>query len=235
MPAKSRSAAEERPGRSPDELPDGWPGELTVKRPKAIELLSNRKALHFLMPFLGAEHTLTSAAAALGKRPSTVAYWVPRFVDAGLLIHLGDEQRAGRAMPRYRAAARTFVIPFRLLPFEGRVALLDGGRLTVMNKLLDGVDEQLAKVGDFGLRVSAPVDGGIAVHTTDDAARAKQPFTDSWFRVNLTERDAIEFATRLDELFEEYADRSGPNRYYGHVGLVREPKHAWRSAEPQRS
>jgi len=212
-----------------------WPDELTIKRPDAIALLANRKALHFLMPFLRAEHTLTSAAVVLSKQPSTVAYWVPRFVDAGLLLHLGDEQRAGRASPRYRGAARSFVVPFRLLPFEARVALLDGGRFTVMNKLLDGVDEQLEKVGDFGLRVSALADGGTSVYTTDDASQVKRPFTDSWFRINLTERDAIEFAARLDSLFEEFSDRSGPHKYYGHVGLVREPKHAWRSAEPHRS
>lgn len=215
-------------------MPGDWPEELKVSDPTAIALLSNRKALRFLMPFLRDEQTLTSAAEDLDKRPSTVAYWVPRFVGAGLLVHLGDVQRAGRAMPRYRGAARSFLIPFRLLPFEGRVALLDGGRFTVMNKLLDGLDEQLEKVGDFGLRVSAPADGGIAVHTTEEQQAGKGPFTGSWFRINLTEQDATEFASRLDALYEEFADRKGSRKFYGHIGLAPEPRHAWRSADPQR-
>ncbi|MEO6124988.1 MAG: hypothetical protein ABIR32_14885 [Ilumatobacteraceae bacterium] len=214
---------------------DEWPEELKITDPQAIALLSNRKALTFLMPFLRAEHTLTSAADVMGKQPSTVAYWIPRFVRAGLIIHRGDEQRAGRAMPRYRGAARHFLVPFRLLPFEGRVALLDGGRFAVMNKLLDGVDEQLEKMGDFGLRFSAPAEGGVAVETSGDQLDAKLPVTDSWFRINLTEQDATDFATRLAALYDEYADRGGPIKYYGHVGLAREPRHAWRSAEPHRS
>ena len=116
-----------------------WPEQRTVTDPAAIALVTDRRALRYLTPFLRAEHTLTSVAAVIEKNPSTVAYWIPRFVRAGLLEHRGDETRAGRAMPRYRATAQSFLVPYRSVPFDRRVALVDGGRYSVMHKLMDGV------------------------------------------------------------------------------------------------
>ena len=208
-----------------------WPAEQVVRDPTAIALVTDRRVLRFLSPFLKAEHTLTTAAAALGKAPSTLAYWIPRLVSAGLLEHRGDVVRAGRAMPRYRGTAQSFVVPYRSLPFDRRVALLDGGRYSVMHKLLDGIDEALERADDFSLKISAPPDGGIAVTTMESPAqRASQPFTDSWFTISLDEADAAAFARALDTLFDQYAHRGGAHKYYGHIGLAREPRHDWRSA-----
>lgn len=216
-----------------DAVDELWADELTITDADAIAMLTDRRALRFLVPFMSAEHTLSSVAAQLEKSPSTVAYWIPRLVRAGLLQQRDTVQRAGRAMPRYRAAALNFVIPYRLVPFDRRVALLDGGRYSVMHKLLDGVDEELARVKDFSLKISATGNGGFAVQTTESALeRNRLALTDSWFKIRLTEDDARNFARELDAVYEKYMHRTGSKVYYGHVGLAREPRHNWRSVEP---
>ena len=102
----------------------------------AIDLLADMRGLRMLSPFLRQTHTLTSAARALGRPASSLAHWVPRFVEAGLLERRGEQQRAGVAMPRYRAPARKLVVPFELIPFDTRVRLLDGGRLMVLRRFM---------------------------------------------------------------------------------------------------
>jgi hypothetical protein len=212
-------------------MSDDWPSEKVLRDAASISLVTDRRVLRFLAPFLREEHSLTTAAAVLGKSPSTLAYWVPQLVRAKLIEHRGDVRRAGRAMPRYRATAQAFVVPYRSVPFDRRVALLDGGRYSVMHKLLDGIDEALAQADEFSLKISAPREGGISVVTMESAAqRADQPFTDSWFTIMLDDADAAEFARALEELYERYAHRGGAHKFYAHLGIAREPRHDWRSA-----
>src|SRR4051812_7546951 len=90
-----------------------WPDRAAITDPAAVMTLTSLRAFKYLSPFLNGAHTLSSAAAALECATSTVAYWIPRFVRVGLLVHLGDQTRAGMAMPLYRAPARQLVVPFR--------------------------------------------------------------------------------------------------------------------------
>jgi hypothetical protein len=88
-------------------------------------MVTDLRALEYLAPWLHGEHTLSSAAAAVGVSPSTMAYWLPRFCDLGLVEVTGTRQRAGMASKVYRATAEVFVVnagrvdPARLAAFTG--------------------------------------------------------------------------------------------------------------------
>jgi hypothetical protein len=97
--------------------------ELVLDDPAQIDVVTDQRALGYLAPLLRAEHTLSSAAAAVGVSPSTMAYWLPRFCDLGLVEVAGMRQRAGMPSKVYRATAKVFVVnagrvdPARLAAF----------------------------------------------------------------------------------------------------------------------
>lgn len=212
-------------------LEDDWPARADVTAPDAIELLADVRGLRMLTPFLRQTHTLTSAARALGRPASSLAHWVPRFVEAGLLERRGAQQRAGAAMPRYRAPARKLVIPFELIPFDTRVRLLDDARLRILRRFMDGMDEALAASRSFGLSFAAYGDEGSVVDLEESTAeRARRSFTDGWRTIELTEDDALELSRELEALVARYAARGGPRTYLLHAGVAPDPSFPWRSA-----
>lgn len=208
-----------------------WAARATVTDPAAVALLSDLRALRYLTPFLNAEHTLSSAATWLGCSTSTLAYWIPRFVGTGLLVRRGNQQRGGMPMPRYRAPARQLVVPFHSLPFDRRVALLDGGRMRVLRRFLDGLDEALERDRSVALGFSSDSPGGFAVEMVEtEEHREERAYTDGWMTLELDEADARQLATEMDALFDRYVGRNGPRRYVAHRGLAPDPRHRWRSA-----
>jgi hypothetical protein len=211
-----------------------WPDRAEVTDPTAIAMLTDLRALKFLMPFMSSTHTLTSAAALLGKPPSTVAYWLPRLVACGLLIHRGDLARAGASMPTYRAPARMLTIPYPSIPFDRRVALLDQGRMRILRRFLDGIDEELEAAGRFSISVTADgLTGTIIdlVQTREEGAARR--YTDGWRTLELDEPDAVALARELEALITRYQDRHGRHRHVVHVGLVRDPRVRWRSVNDE--
>ncbi len=210
-----------------------WPDRREVTAPEAIRLLTDLKALRYLLPFTAAPHTLTSAAAALGRPVTTVAYWLPRFVQAGLLEHLGDVARAGKPMPRYRAIARQLAVPFASIPFDRRVALLDGGRMRLLRRFLDGIDEAMAGSEAFALGFSGRTDGGMAITMIEEPELMDRPYTDGWWSLQLDEASAVTLARELEALMEKYGNQTGPGtkRYVTHIGVAPDPRFRWRSAD----
>ena len=216
-----------------DAIPDDppWPERVEVVAPEAIALLTDLRGFTFLSPFLSATHTLTSAARAAKRPVSSMAHWVPRFVDAGLLDRIGQVRRAGTPMPRYRTPARKLVVPFELIPFDARVRMLDEGRMRLLRRFMDGMDEELAASKSFGLSFAAYGESGSVIDLEEtDAERAARSYTDGWRMMELTEDDAIEFSRELEALHEKYAARGGPRTYLVHAGIAPEPKFRWRSA-----
>jgi hypothetical protein len=209
-----------------------WPDSVEVLDPPAVELLTNVRTLRFLNPFLRDAHTLTSAAAAIHRPASSMAYWVPRFVRLGLIVHLGNETRAGAPMPVYRAAARRLTVPFARLPFDRRVALLDTGRRRLLDRFLDGVDEEMERSGDFVLEFSPSGETGAAIQLRDRPGHERgREFTDGWAVFELTEEDAIQLGRDIEALIERYSLKSGPRKFIVHGGVAPEPRHRWRSAK----
>jgi len=58
------------------------------------------------MPFMRAEHTLGSAAKSAQVPASSLAYWVRRFLTAGLVEITRVQPRRGKPIPHYRAMSR---------------------------------------------------------------------------------------------------------------------------------
>jgi len=212
--------------------PDHWPERLEITETKAVLMLSDMRALAYLTPFMNTAHTLSSAAAALNRSTSTLAYWIPRFVKVGLLVHLGDRKRAGMAMPTYRTPATQLVVPFRSLPFDRRVALLDGGRIRVLRRFLDGLDEEIEHDPGLALGFSSEAPNSFAVEMVETGDhRQVRGYTDGWMILRLTPADATQLAQEMEALFDKYAKRHGPKRYIAHRGIATDPRHRWRSAD----
>ena len=208
-----------------------WPDRAAITHPAAIALLTDARGITFLSPFLAATHTLTSAARAIQRPTSSMAHWVPRFVDAGLLERHDVVHRSGKPMPRYRTPARTLVVPFELIPFDARVRMLDQGRLRLLRRFLDGMDEALVAMGSFGLGFSAYDDGVSAIILEEtDSERVQRWYTDGWLTLTLTDDDAVELSREIEALLARYQGRNGPRTYVCHAGVAPEPEFRWRSA-----
>ena len=217
-----------------DHTEPSWPDSAEIIDPVAIAMLTDLRSLKFVMPFMSATHTLTSAAAQLGKAPSTVAYWLPRLVECGLLIHQGDLVRAGAPMPTYRAPARMLTVPYPAIPIDRRIALLDEGRMRVLRRFLDGMDEELDAAGQFSLSFSTdgPTGTSIDLVQTREQELAR-PYTDGWQTLELETDDAVALARELEALIARYRGRNGRHRHIVHVGLVRDPRVRWRSVNDE--
>jgi hypothetical protein len=204
-----------------------------ITSPAAIDLLTNRKALPVLDLFLRTEHTLSTAAKQLKKAPSSVAYWIPRLLRVGLIEQVDTIERAGLAMPVYRAVAQELRVRFSLLPVDRRIALFDGARLALLRNLFDGVDEVRERHNAYSVSFSARNDLGLTIQSVYDQPDEQRPFTERWFAMKLSAEDAVEFSSRLNALTEEFGSRKGRKTFIGHIGFVAEPKVRWRSVNDQ--
>ena len=212
-------------------LDQSWPDTLDITSSAAIAMLTNLRSLRYLVPFLRDTHTLSSAAVAVGRPTSTMAYWIPKFVRVGLLVHLGNDQRAGMAMPRYRAPARQLTVAYAKIPVDSRVALLDEGRLRVLRRFFDGLDEAIETTAAFSLAFAGSGESGTSVEMIEtDGTPRRRPYTDGWMTFQLTDADAVNFAADIEAVLAKYADHKGPRRYIAHAGLAPDPRHRWRSA-----
>src|SRR5207253_1990609 len=103
--------------------------------PEGARLLTNPKALNYIGPFLVGPHTLTTAAGVLGVAPSTIAYWIPRFLGAGLIRETVRQRRAGMASPLYEAVAESFSVPLELLDPIQAERFISGGRAMMLDRV----------------------------------------------------------------------------------------------------
>lgn len=219
--------------KDPDDA--SWSERAEVTDPTAIALLTDLRGLRMLTPFLVGTHTLTSAARLAERPVTTLAHWVPRFVAAGLLERRGAIARAGASMPRYRARARKLVVPYGLVPFDARVRLLDQGRMLILRRFLDGLDESLEATPDAGLSFAAYGDTGMVIDLDeDDLDRQARRYTDGWRTISLDDDDALALAREIEAVIERYASRGGRREYVLHAGIAPEPRFRWRSAADPR-
>ncbi|GHF31594.1 hypothetical protein HNQ07_000539 [Deinococcus metalli] len=94
---------------------------LIIDDPDVIGLLLDHQRTLTLLPFFQAPHTVADAAAHRGLKANQMAYWVSRYVQAGILESVGDAppRRGVRSRGQlYRVTAAEFV----LLPAGGYAA-----------------------------------------------------------------------------------------------------------------
>jgi hypothetical protein len=218
---------------SKEQDPDPWPDRIRITSAAAVDALTNLRVLPILAPFLREEHTLTSAAAAANKPVSTVAYWIRRLARSGVLVETRRVARGGMAMPMYRAAGRELVVPIEYLPIDRRVALLDRGRLRLLRRFLDGIDEAMAADDALGLRFSAADEpAGVEVGLEGGDQIAGNDWADSWGIVRLSPERARALVRDIERLVVEHTrnDDATGRPFIVHLGIAPEPRHRWRSA-----
>lgn len=106
------------------------------------KLLSDPAEKGWLEPFLGAEKSLSEAAADLGCNLDTLLYRVRKFQRAGLLEVVREQKRAGRPIKIYRSVADGFFVPFDLTPF----AVLEERIVTQMSPYTRAVAAETARM-----------------------------------------------------------------------------------------
>jgi hypothetical protein len=201
---------------------------LVVRDAAQARLLCGRASVEALRPFLLGEHTLTEAAAELRVRPSTLAYWVPQFIDTGIVREVRRVRRAGRAMRVYRAVADEFRVPFGLVPPEAHARFIERTRHHVHDEFLDALTRAEPDVERWGLAIGIqPDDGQLALRFDLPGAadvppsRGRQRTYDIWLELDLRVEDAVHLRQELTDLVKRYQQRSGRGgRHLIHLGIT---------------
>lgn len=191
----------------------------------AVDLLLKLSSTRCLGPFMRTEHTLGTAAAELEMPASTLAYYVKRFVRAGLLEVVRLEPRAGKPIPVYRATADEFHIPFDAMPPGRRDEFLNGSRAKVLDAFITAMTREITRRGDSGLRVLPHPVRGVAIDFIEREGLGDAGITEWWGKVGLTDDEARAMRDELQAVIEKYShDEDAPGRrmYISMVGLVPE-------------
>jgi hypothetical protein len=188
-----------------------------------VDLLLKLAATRCLGPFMRGEHTLGSAATELEMPASSLAYYVGRFVQAGLVEVVRKQARAGKAIPVYRATAQEFHVPFDSMPPGRRDEFLNGGRKYVLDEFAAAVNH--AVLDDNGIRVLAHPSRGVFIGFIEDARLHDVPATEWWGKIRLTDDEARRLRDELEDLVRRCSDEHpgpGKRNYIAMVGLVPE-------------
>ena len=191
----------------------------------AVDLLLKLTSTRCMAPFMRGERTLGAAAAELAMPASTLAYYVQRFIRAGLLEVVRLEPRAGKPIPVYRATADEFHIPFESMPPGTRDDFLNGSRQKMLVRFSESMERQVTRRGNRGLRVVPHPVRGVAVDFLDGDALADVAATEWWGSIDLTEEEALAMRDELQAVIAKYVDdrpAKGRRHYVAMVGLVEE-------------
>lgn len=195
---------------------------MIVRKHDAVDLLMNMQAARHLAPFMHAEQTLGSAAAEIGRRPSSVAYWVRRLLQAGLLVVVREQARAGKPIPYYKAAAAEFRVPFDAMPSGAREEFLHGARKLMVGEFAASVERAARTFYSDGLSITGHKTHGVSIsfiEPKDDAS----PIMEWWGKVSLTKAEAAEFRSELEALVSRFDGKpQSPtrSRYLVMVGIT---------------
>ncbi len=193
----------------------------------AVDLLTNLTATRRLAPFMHREHTLGSAAAVQDVPASSLAYWVKRFLRAGLLEVVRLESRAGKPIPVYRAVASEFHVPLDAMPLGTQEEFLHGGRRHVFEEFAAAVDTAGRRWSDSGLRIRSDSTKGVEITFIEPEGGTPAPVTEWWGSVTLTGAEAVEVQSTLDALLQRVTTQrtsEGGRRYMMVFGLAPAPR-----------
>lgn len=196
---------------------------MIVRAHDAVDLLLNMQAAKHLAPFMRTEHSLGSAAAELDRRPSSVAYWVGRFVKAGLLVVAREQPRAGKAIPFYRAAADEFQVPFDAMPKGSREEFLHGARKMMVGEFATAVERVARTHYSEGLRIAGHPTRGMSISFIEPKDGGDSPVTEWWGKVSLTKQEASELQEEMEALVARFnTEQTGPgrSRYLMMIGIA---------------
>lgn len=193
----------------------------------AVDLLMNLTATQRLSPFMHAEHTLGSAAAAAEVPASSLAYWVTRFLTAGLLEVTRLQPRAGMPIPHYRATATEFRVPFEAMSPTARESLFHGPRRHMFEQFIAASDRAASRYYTEGIRVRAHPTRGTELSVVEPELDAPPPVTEWWGTSTLTAAEAAEVHRLLEDIRSRYGQDltgRGRDRYLMVLGFTPAPR-----------
>ncbi|CAN5401365.1 hypothetical protein BH10ACT2_BH10ACT2_17670 [soil metagenome] len=196
---------------------------MVVRAHDAVDLLLNMQAAKNLAPFMRCEQSLGTAAAELDRRPSSLAYWVRRFRQAGLLVVAREEPRAGKAIPFYRAAADEFRVPFDAMPAGARDQFLHGARKMMVGEFASAAEKAMRTYYADGLSIKGHPPRGMSISFIEPTDGRTSPVTEWWGKVSLTRAEAEQLQREMDALVARYnTDHLGSDRsrYLIMVGIA---------------
>ncbi|MCE9622868.1 MAG: hypothetical protein K8R99_11035 [Actinomycetia bacterium] len=197
---------------------------MIVRSHDAVDLLLNVQAAKHLAPFMRCEQSLGSASVELDRRPSSVAYWVGRFVQAGLLVVTREQARAGKAIPYYRAAADEFQIPFDAMSPGVAEEFLHGARNVMVKEFATSVERAARKHFTDGITVTGHPQRGMSIsfiEPTRDGSTS--PVTEWWGKVSLSKAEAGELQKEMEALVSRFSSDvpgRGKSPYLIMVGIT---------------
>jgi len=196
---------------------------MIVRSHDAVDLLLNVHAAKHLAPFMRCEQSLGSASAELDRRPSSVAYWVGRFLQTGLLVIAREQPRAGKAIPFYRAAADEFQVPLDAMPPGTTEEFLHGARKVMVAEFASSVERAARHHFTEGISVTGHARRGISINFIEPKDGSTSPVTEWWGHVSLTKAEANELQLEIEALARRFTAEHpgrGRSRYLMMIGLT---------------
>lgn len=197
---------------------------MIVRAHDAVDLLLNVQAAKHLAPFMRSEQTLGSAAEELNRRPSSVAYWVGRFVQAGLLAVVREQPRAGKAIPYYRAAADEFQIPFDAMSPGVAEEFLHGARKVMVAEFAKSVERAARNHFTDGIRVTGHPQRGMSISFIEPKRDGgASPVTEWWGKISLSKAEAEGLQKEMEALVSRFSNDlpgRGKSGYLIMVGIT---------------
>lgn len=172
---------------------------LTIRSQAAAAALEHPRVRQIVLEVVADERSLQDLADATGLSLSLLHYHVTRLRRLGLVKVVRHDRRAGRAVKRYRAVARRFLVPAHLAKDTRSEALA--------RELRAGLERDLATRDAAGVVYFVDASGGhrmqrLLTETNNCAFEA-------WITLFLTPHDTGEFSHAIRTLCARYSQQSG--------------------------
>lgn len=180
-----------------------------IRTAAAAAAFANARSRAVLLALAGEERSLRQLAGTTGLRLNLLHYHVTRLQALRLIEVVRSEKRPGRPVKYYRAVARAFFVPARLI----------GGE--VGDKLSAELRERLASAracSGEGTLYFVGDDGGPRMRRigSDEPAEGAE----LWSLLDLTRTDAAALAAEMKALLGRYRGRAAGRPYIVHAALV---------------
>ena len=180
---------------------------MKITDPVMVRSLLRDGSTQYLAPFLHEDHSVSEAAELLRVPLARTHYWVRSLHDAGLLKVVAEVPRKGRAIKRYRAIAREFVVPAAALP-EDYFAREMRRSSDEMTQALAAAAPEWVIGGDFRISAISPVRSSRDRVQRKSSGRGSAAAHQSGCMLRITEAEARELIEELTALRDRWIVRS---------------------------
>jgi hypothetical protein len=187
---------------------------MRITDPATAAVFNSLQQRTIVQTLIGEPMSLSSLARETQTPMSLLHYHVSKCLTLGLVKVERVEPRAGRAVKLYRATAKTFFVPSRLL------AKLPGAEMN--RKLRDAIDLHQARTVEG---VNFTHDGHHPCVFLVKERSARLLSAEIWLDVGLSVEEAASLVAEMKALLERYRvrDANSKPRYLVHMCAIRSP------------